>query len=245
MAFQTKCLGKMSDVSATLGRTILYVSHNMNTIRRLCTRCIVLDEGRIIFDGDVDQAIGIYMGIEDRLKTSFRYGEEFRPYGRFSRRFSLEELEALGVEEPLYPENGHAAFRIHCRAAEELRNVRFRMELWYQDGSKLGSMLSNPIPILHAGDHTVSLEMDLTGLTNGQYSADLVAYTADARAVEEILDGVYPGFVFNVIETPEVDHHVEWSHQYWGHIRLRDMRLECGENSTARQKGSDEAFHGN
>ena len=41
MAFQKKCLEKMSDVSKSDGRTILYVSHNMNTIRQLCDRCIV------------------------------------------------------------------------------------------------------------------------------------------------------------------------------------------------------------
>ena len=51
----------MSEVSASEGRTILYVSHNMNTIRRLCDRCIVLDEGIVIFDGDVDGGISVYM----------------------------------------------------------------------------------------------------------------------------------------------------------------------------------------
>ena len=53
MKFQQKCLGKMSDVAGQEGRTVLYVSHNMSTIRQLCTRCVVLDKGRVIFDGDV------------------------------------------------------------------------------------------------------------------------------------------------------------------------------------------------
>ena len=60
IAFQRKCLDKMGDVSREEGRTILYVSHNMETIRRLCDRCIVMDKGRIIYDGDVEEAIGIY-----------------------------------------------------------------------------------------------------------------------------------------------------------------------------------------
>ncbi len=42
MKFQQKCLGKMGDAANSEGRTVLYVSHNMNTIRQLCTRCIVL-----------------------------------------------------------------------------------------------------------------------------------------------------------------------------------------------------------
>ena len=49
VAFQTKCLNKMNDVSRNDGRTILYVSHNMNTVRQLCQRCIVLDHGHSYF----------------------------------------------------------------------------------------------------------------------------------------------------------------------------------------------------
>ena len=60
LAFQKKCLDKMGDVSRKEGRTILYVSHNMDTIRRLCDRCVVLDKGKIVFDGDVEKAIEIY-----------------------------------------------------------------------------------------------------------------------------------------------------------------------------------------
>ena len=57
MAFQKKCLDKMSDVSREEGRTILYVSHNMSTVRRFCTRCIVLEDGKVVYDGDVEKAV--------------------------------------------------------------------------------------------------------------------------------------------------------------------------------------------
>ena len=63
MAFQKKCLDKMSDVSQSQGRTILYVSHNMNTIRQLCDRCIVLDQGKQIYDGEEEEAISRYMDV--------------------------------------------------------------------------------------------------------------------------------------------------------------------------------------
>ncbi len=62
MEFQKKCLQKMRAAARVEGRTVLYVSHNMSTIRRLCDRCIVLDEGKIVFDGDVDKAFSLYMG---------------------------------------------------------------------------------------------------------------------------------------------------------------------------------------
>src|SRR4029078_457615 len=49
--FQNKCLGKMQDV-AGLGRTVLFVSHNMSAIERLCSRCIVIDSGKVKFNGN-------------------------------------------------------------------------------------------------------------------------------------------------------------------------------------------------
>ena len=71
MKFQQKCLGRMGDAANTEGRTVLYVSHNMNTIRQLCKRCIVMDHGRVIFDGDTEQAISIYM--ENSAEMALEY----------------------------------------------------------------------------------------------------------------------------------------------------------------------------
>ena len=223
--FQKKCLKKMKEAAQVEGRTVLYVSHNMDTIRRLCSRCIVIDEGKLVFDGDVDQAISVYTGIKEDLKGAFRFTEEFRPYGRFSHLFSIETLKIIGRDIPEYTEGECVQLQIGCRAAERLKDVRFRLELWYQDGSKVGSMLSNPISDVVPGDGTYLLEADLEGLTAGQYSADLIAYTADESSAESILDGVYPALVFDLRESPGADHHVRWNHLYWGHVRLRDVKL--------------------
>ena len=56
--FQKKCLGKMHDVSAKEGRTVLFVSHNMSVIQHLCSRAILLRSGRIVADGPVNEVIG-------------------------------------------------------------------------------------------------------------------------------------------------------------------------------------------
>jgi lipopolysaccharide transport system ATP-binding protein len=60
-SFQTKCLGKMEDVAERDGRTVLFVSHQMAAITRLCNRCLLLGEGRVIINGVVDSAIRSYM----------------------------------------------------------------------------------------------------------------------------------------------------------------------------------------
>jgi lipopolysaccharide transport system ATP-binding protein len=58
-AFQKKCLGKMGG-AARQGRTVLFVSHNMGAVRSLCRKGIVLDGGRIVAAGDIDQSIEAY-----------------------------------------------------------------------------------------------------------------------------------------------------------------------------------------
>jgi lipopolysaccharide transport system ATP-binding protein len=59
-AFQKKCLGKMSEVSKD-GRTVIFVSHNMSTIVRICSRCILINAGQIEADGPVDSVIRRYL----------------------------------------------------------------------------------------------------------------------------------------------------------------------------------------
>ncbi len=58
--FQKKSLGKMGDISKGEGKTILFVSHNMNAIRTLCNRGIILNNGSLAFDGQVDNAVNNY-----------------------------------------------------------------------------------------------------------------------------------------------------------------------------------------
>ena len=59
--FQKQCLGKMEEVARTGARTVLFVSHNMAAVEALCTRCIVLQHGKMIFDGAPTQAISAYL----------------------------------------------------------------------------------------------------------------------------------------------------------------------------------------
>ncbi|HEY9906993.1 MAG TPA: ABC transporter ATP-binding protein, partial [Thermosynechococcaceae cyanobacterium] len=59
-AFQKKCLGKMGEVSAKDGRTIFFVSHNMQAIAQLTDRAILLNAGKLQFDGSTAEAIAIY-----------------------------------------------------------------------------------------------------------------------------------------------------------------------------------------
>ena len=59
--FQKKCLGKMQDVSRQQGRTVLFVSHNMQAVSTLTTRCLLLRNGRMIQEGSPQQVIAAYL----------------------------------------------------------------------------------------------------------------------------------------------------------------------------------------
>jgi lipopolysaccharide transport system ATP-binding protein len=67
--FQKKCLGKMKDVSGE-GRTVLFVSHNMAAVKSLCTRGIMLENGKIITSGSTDKIVKSYFGGD---RDSFNY----------------------------------------------------------------------------------------------------------------------------------------------------------------------------
>ena len=77
-AFQRKCLGKMNDV-AHEGRAILFVSHNLEAVQRLCDRCIWLDGGRLRMDGDPDAVVRAYLENGQVLNSSYRLEKRTRP----------------------------------------------------------------------------------------------------------------------------------------------------------------------
>jgi lipopolysaccharide transport system ATP-binding protein len=67
LEFQAKCLGRMKDVAAQ-GRAVLFVSHQMNSVAALCTRALVLEQGRVAFSGDVPDAVRSYQESFARLR---------------------------------------------------------------------------------------------------------------------------------------------------------------------------------
>lgn len=74
--FQKKCLQKMQDVTSREGRTVLFVSHNMGAIRRLCHKCILLDGGKIKKLGDVREVVDTYLSEDYMQKAVFEYPED-------------------------------------------------------------------------------------------------------------------------------------------------------------------------
>lgn len=72
--FQKKAIGKMQDISRGEGRTVLFVSHNMAAVKSLCTRGIVLENGEVVFKGEVESAISFYLS-KSEIKSEITLSE--------------------------------------------------------------------------------------------------------------------------------------------------------------------------
>lgn len=103
IAFQQKCLGKMRDVTQK-GRTVLFVSHNMNAIENLCSRTLLLDEGRIIAQGNSEQVIDRYLEISkpSKLVRGLESNLDFKFDMEPSKKMQIRRVRVLdGNENPL------------------------------------------------------------------------------------------------------------------------------------------------
>lgn len=105
--FQKKCLGKMGEVSKGEGRTILFVSHNMDSVRSLCNKGIVLNNGCIMFDGYVNEAVNMY-----------------------SQRSSHEEIKTRISDLQLTEDIRIECFEIDSPLIESHENIKFKLSLF-------------------------------------------------------------------------------------------------------------------
>ena len=230
MAFQKKCLDKMRDAAKGQGRTVLYVSHNMNTIRQLCDRCIVLDKGKIVFDGDVEEAIGVYLGVKGLLAPRIEYTKEYHINEKSKGKLELQALTVLNSDEMQFACGSIISAKLNCDVRTGLSMVKFRFEIQYQDGVKVGTMLSDkPLSFCAGQEVELQLHIDTAHLTPGRYYADIVAYTYDQFGNEDFLDGVYPGLIFELTDEINDQNQLIWLHQHWGHIHLHDVKTYIGE----------------
>ena len=232
MAYQKKCLDCMRRAAMEEGRTVLYVSHNMETVKRLCDRCIVLDSGRIVHDGDVDQAVAIYLGQIKQGQAHFSFDDSQRVFDMEStaRELSLLSLDLQDGDQGGIVSDKAVRMMLTLRAEKDLEQVYFRFQILAQDGTRAGSMQTAAGTDLPAGENMVLFTVDPSHLVNGQYQVDVIAYQWDAQGNEKILDAVYSGFFFSIRGSGQSEkEQLNWRQQYLGNIRLHDLQVEKTE----------------
>jgi lipopolysaccharide transport system ATP-binding protein len=91
--FQNKCLGKMNTVTRSEGRTVIFVSHNLTAVKDLCKSGILLDKGKMIYTGKMEETIIQYQKTRERSSNYSHYGDIQHAYGNENiriREFSVQ-----------------------------------------------------------------------------------------------------------------------------------------------------------
>ena len=222
MAFQQKCLDKMRDAATLEGKTVLYVSHNMNTIRKLCDRCVVLDKGRIIFDGDVEEAIGVYMQNKGNIdQTIFDLSAKKRA-AWVKEDVRMCSLSLVGKENAIYSSGEPIVYELTVETKRNVKNLRYRLELIFSDDIPVGTVPNISLGSMGEGERkTFQMIFDPLHLTRGKYKVDMVLFEMDDFGNSFDLDLVVPAFIFAI----EEDGEIVWNANNWGHVRFRDIEV--------------------
>lgn len=187
VAFQNKCIKKMREV-ADSGRTILYVSHNMSTIRSLCDRCIVLSKGTILFDGEVEEAISHYVTKDFELANEIDLGSLARPY---------PTTELIHLNKAIF-DNNNATYdmgssvklELHWFAKHHFSKLIMRFVVFTISQIPVGVSFSKEFSV-YAGNNSKSFMMDLSQLLPGRYCLELTAIEFDEHGTmvkHDVLD---------------------------------------------------------
>lgn len=226
--FQKKCLGKMENAANYEGKTVLYVSHNMETIRQLCTRCIVLNAGKIIYDGSVENAISVYM--ENQGNVGCTYYEYVSNIDSLrSQELILKDAKIIwlrfvaGRQNIIYRTGEILKFDICVWAGKKIENLQFRFEVRFADMTPVGTVPELDLGTLeHEEKKVFRIGFDTSWFTRGKYQVYLVLFEKDSLDMSHDYDLVMPAFWFEIED--ELD--ICWNVNTWGHIKLPDLICE-------------------
>lgn len=226
MAFQRKCLTKMKEAATQQGRTVLYVSHNMNTIRQLCERCIVLDKGKVIFEGDVEEAIGVYMGTRT-VSPSYIALEHLTRESEFRNSpIHMLSFEALNTDDSVIQLGNKIHGRITYRNTTDLQNVYLRIIVKTADGIPITMMTSsNTINVSPNSENSITFVADVSQLVPDRYTLSFVFYDVDQLGHNVNFDVLRDVYCFEISTSLGFNNNMEWLPKYWGYVFTNPLEI--------------------
>jgi lipopolysaccharide transport system ATP-binding protein len=146
--FQKKCIGKMGEVAGE-GRTVLFVSHNMNAVKNLCGKVILLEAGNLVYEGDTHKGIAQYVN-EDRIETttldeaylnSIMTGLilERNPTVRF-QRITISDMS--GNERATFRSDEEIKITMRYRCYTKVSNLRLLITVLDSEGNRIMNTLN-------------------------------------------------------------------------------------------------------
>jgi len=205
-SFQRKCLGKMGDVAGE-GRTVLFVSHNLDAVQRLCSRCLYLEEGHLIEDDDPITVITSYLSRSSERQVPNTWIDlapaQRRGAGgaRFAAvRYSSEDNDAAGHPYPFGPLQFD--LKIDSDTARSIASLAVTIRA--QAGIKLinaDSIAQGQELRLASGSNTIAVRLPELNLNPGVYSVGL--WLAASAAGSSVLDWIDSAFEMEVMADPQ------------------------------------------
>jgi len=187
-AFQEKCLGKMEESSDKEGRTILFVSHNLQAIRSLCNRAILLDQGQIVDDASTEKALSEYRKMLRNIRLKVNKGEH-NSNRRGSGTLSFTNLEILDVNNEkrnIFNIGETVRFKMDYITYSEIKglHVEVYLRLAMFDMVLTGVTYEVKKEVLHENEQgTVLVELDLSTIRSGEYN--LCFWLGDTKALTQ------------------------------------------------------------
>lgn len=226
MKFQEKCLGTMGESAASGQKTILYVSHNMSTIRNLCTRCAVLDHGMIIYDGSVDKAIEIYM---DRKETQTRkfydLDEVARPDLDHGKDIHIKSFEYLNGDDGVFKNEDFIKFRITWNSQISEEKMRMYIPLKYADSTPVG--MAQSVEFKNKGLNTENeaiFSFNISNLADGKYYFPIDFNNVNKYGAHRSYDHPNKNIYFEIVRIKQST--IEWQRRFWGSVRLNEITVQ-------------------
>lgn len=191
--FQKKAIGKIQDVSSNEGRTVLFVSHNMNSVRRLCNKAIILDKGELIYNGNVDDAISKYINKDHIYKNNINsiIPESNRLYNTGEAKFleckivnsSLEKTNQLYFREEF-------KIVIILEIYKEIQNISILVTITNSFGEKIGMLALKDsnyhLELLKIGKKEISFDF-LDNLLPDDYMLNLgISYYLSGSSIDYV-----------------------------------------------------------
>lgn len=223
--FQKKCINKMLDIASS-GRTILFVSHQMNTIRQLCSRVIVLKEGKVIFDGDVEEGIKIYNDDSTvEKKSHYDYSDTPRIQSYINNNAEIKTLDIINSDNFVYGANDPIEFNIHCQTKKEkIGDISLRISIWKEDETPVSTFFSKPFTNINSlTEFDAKVKINNHNLAPGFYKAvlTLCGNSSNKFCVDD-MDNVYPAFAFEILNKDGTSH--QWA-RIWGNTEIKDVDI--------------------
>ena len=201
--FQKKAIGKMKDVSQGQGRTVLFVSHNMGSIRSLCKRCVLLENGMIKADGEVNSICDMYLS-DSLVNLGAAWEREYNPNKDFQIT-KVELLDSKGEGKNLFSCDEEWHIRMTAHVKQRIPGIYGYLQFTKADGvaawvSDSNDLIMNKLETLPLGESQIDITIPKRSLGPGNYSVYL-NFTSHQNLIGGVnIDSPFDVCVFNMTD---------------------------------------------